>query len=123
MRSLFARPLPAAYAPGFQRVWSLTSYVLAQLDAAAQFNQASRPDLAGKERQEVDFLAGFLPPLLPQADIDRILKEIITEQISPTQNDLRKALGKVFKAFYSRVDKASVDPDLVKRRAEAILAA
>jgi uncharacterized protein YqeY len=71
----------------------------------------------------VDFLARFLPPLLPQADIDRILKEIITEQISLTQNDLRKALGKVFKTFYSRVDKASVDPDLVKRRAEAILAA
>lgn len=94
-----------------------------QLDVAAQFSQASRPDLAGKERQEADFLAKFLPPLLPQADIDRVLKEIITEEIPLTQTDPRKAIGKVFKAFYSRVDKASVDPDLVKRRAEAILAA
>jgi hypothetical protein len=71
----------------------------------------------------VDFLARFLPPLLPQADVDGILKEIITEQISLPQSDPRKALGKVFKAFYSRVDKVSVDPELVKRRAEAILAA
>jgi len=120
---LFARPVPAAYAPGFQRGCSLTTYVLAQLDSAAQFNEASRPDLAGKERQEAEFLARFLPPPLPQADIDRILKEIVTEEIPLIQNDPRKAIGKVFKAFYSRVDKASVDPDLVKRRAEAILAA
>jgi uncharacterized protein YqeY len=100
----------------------LTSW-LAQLDSAAQFNEASRSDLAEKERQEADFLSRFLPPLLPEADIDRILKEIITEHVSQTQLDSRKSIGKVFKTFYSRVDRASVDPDLVKRRTEALLGA
>jgi hypothetical protein len=63
-----------------------------------------------------------LPPLLPETDIDCLLKEIITEQVALTKGDPRKSIGKVFKTFYSRVDKATVDPDLVKRRAEALLA-
>jgi uncharacterized protein YqeY len=121
---LFARLVPVAYAPRFFLcVYLLASHVLAQLDSAAQFNEASRSDLAEKERQEADFLSRFLPPLLPEADIDRILKEIITEHVSLTQLDSRKSIGKVFKTFYSRVDRASVDPDLVKRRTEALLGA
>ncbi|KAI9428617.1 GatB/YqeY domain-containing protein [Lactarius indigo] len=92
-----------------------------RLDSAVQFNQASRPDLAGKEQQEADLLARFLPPLLPEAEVDRILQDVMTEQVSKAQDDPRKSIGRIFKAFYSRVDRASVDPDLLKRRAEALL--
>jgi uncharacterized protein YqeY len=96
---------------------------LSQLDSAAQFNQASRSDLAGKEQQEADLLARFLPPLLPETEIDGILQEIIAEQASQIQGSPHKSIGKLFKAFYSRVDRSAVDPDLVKRRAEALLSA
>ncbi|KAH9061216.1 GatB/YqeY domain-containing protein [Lactarius vividus] len=92
-----------------------------RLDSAVQFNQASRPDLAGKEQQEADLLARFLPPLLPEVEVDRILQEVMTEQVSKAQDDPRKSIGRIFKAFYARVDKASVDPDLLKRRTEALL--
>ena len=92
-----------------------------QLDSAVQFNQASRPDLAGKEQQEATLLARFLPPLLPEAEVDRILQDVMTEQVAQTQGDPRKSIGRIFKAFYARVDRASVDPDLLKRRAEALL--
>lgn len=101
----------------------IVTHSLAQLDSADQFSQASRPDLAAKERQEADYLAGFLPPLLPEAEIDNILKGVISEQLSETQVDPRNSIGKVFKAFYAKVDRSSVDPDLVRRRAEALLAA
>jgi hypothetical protein len=94
---------------------------LEQLDSAVQFSQASRPDLAGKEQQEADLLARFLPPLLPEAEVDRILQNVMTEQLSQAQDDHRKSIGRIFKAFYAKVDKASVDPDLLKRRAEALL--
>ncbi|SRR6266403_5285139 len=101
----------------------LPTHSLAQLDSADQFSQASRPDLAAKEQQEAAFLARFLPPLLSEAEIDRILKGVISEQLSETQADPRKSIGKVFKTFYATVDRARVDPDLVRRRAEALLAA
>lgn len=99
------------------------THSLAQLDSVDQYSQASRPDLAAKEQQEADYLARFLPPLLPEAEIDRILKRVIFEQASGAQTDPRKSIGKVFKTFYAQVDRASVDPDLVRRRAEALLAA
>jgi len=92
-----------------------------RLDSAVQFNQASRPDLAGKEQQEADLLAKFLPPLLHEAEVDRILQDVMSEQVSQAQGDPRKSIGRIFKAFYARVDRASVDPDLLKRRAEALL--
>ena len=99
------------------------THSLAQLDSADQFHQAFRPDLVAKERQEADFLARFLPPLLPEAEINCILKGVISEQLSETHVDPRKSIGKVYKSFYAKVDRASVDPDLVRRRAEALLAA
>lgn len=111
-----------AYIP-FQDFCPFVTLSLAQFDSADQFNRASRSDLAAKERQEADFLAAFLPPLLPEAEIDRILKGVISEQLSETQVDSRKSIGKVFKTFYAQVNRASVDPDLVRRRAEALLAA
>ncbi|KAH7915228.1 GatB YqeY domain-containing protein [Hygrophoropsis aurantiaca] len=89
-------------------------------DSAAQFIKASRPDLAEKERREADILSAFLPPLLSESDIDRVLKEVLVEQ--SITGDPRKALGMVFKSFYSKVDKSSVDTDIVKKRAEALLA-
>jgi hypothetical protein len=112
---------PCAYIP-FQDFCPSVTHSLAQLDSADQFARASRPDLATKERQEADLLAGFLPPVLPEAEIDRILKGVISDQLTETQVDPRKSIGKVFKTFYAKVDRASVDPYLVKRRAEALLA-
>ena len=124
-RNLYSQSLypSCAYIPLQYFFCPFVTHSLAQLDSADQFSRASRPDLAAKERQEVDLLAGFLPPLLPEAEIDLILKGVISEQLSETQMDPRKSIGKVFKTFYAQVDRASVDPDLVRRRAEALLAA
>ncbi|KAH9038707.1 GatB/YqeY domain-containing protein [Lactarius pseudohatsudake] len=72
---------------------------------ARRFNRASRPDLAGKEQQEADLLARFLPPLLPEAEVDRILQGVMTEQVSKAQDDPRKSIGRIFKAFYAKVDR------------------
>ncbi len=95
-------------------------------DAATEFQNASRPDLADKEHQEAAILAAFLPPLLPEAEIDRVLQAVIA---SPEIADAiskgappQRALGQVFKAFYAHVDKANVDSELVRRRAQALLA-
>ena len=103
----------------FKFIFSLAP--LSQLDSADQFSRASRPDLARKEQREADLLARFLPTLLSVTEIDGILQEVIAEQVSQAQGNPRKSIGKVFKAFYSRVDTASVDPDRVRRRAEAFL--
>jgi|ERR1700729_499224 uncharacterized protein YqeY len=92
---------------------------LLQTDSAAQFTGASRPDLAEKENREADILSAFLPPLLAESEIDRVLRDVLAEH--KPEGDPRRALGQVFKTFYAKVDKSTVDTNLVKSRAEILL--
>lgn len=75
--------------------------------------------MAEKEKREAEVLSAFLPPLLAESEIDRVLRNVLAEH--RPEGDPRKALGKIFKAFYASVDKSCVDTDLVKRRAESLL--
>lgn len=58
---------------------------------------------------------------MSEAQIDHALKEVLAEFPQDTNAHPRQIFGKVFKAFYSKVDRSSVDADIVKRRAEALL--
>ncbi|KAI0075352.1 GatB/YqeY domain-containing protein [Panus rudis PR-1116 ss-1] len=96
-------------------------------DVAAQYQTASRADLAEKELQEASILAEFLPPLLSEEEIDRVLQEVISELNLPepkadAKPNPKQLLGKVFKSFYGKVDKAAVpSSEYVTRRATELL--
>jgi uncharacterized protein YqeY len=81
--------------------------------------EASRPDLAEKENHEAEILSKFLPALLPEVVINRILAEII--EALPAGIDKHKSMGRVFKEFYSTIDQSTVDPNIVKKRATEML--
>jgi len=85
-------------------------------DAAVQYTQANRPDLAEKELTEAALLAEFLPALMSSAEIDAIILDILPSLALSPAEDPRKATGKIFKAFYSKVDRSIVDTDVVKTR-------
>lgn len=91
-------------------------------ETAAEFEKAARQDLAEKEKREAELLQIFLPPLLSQVEIDRVLHEIVEEQKPRPGDNMKKVQGMVMKAFYSKVDRSTVDAELVKSRAEAALA-
>jgi len=88
-------------------------------EAASQYDKAKRSDLAMKERQEADILQKLLPPAMSEARIDETLKQII-DSLPVSGN--QRSLGQVFKAFYAQVDKSLVRPDVLKQRAQALLA-
>jgi len=54
---------------------------------------------------------------MSQDAIDSVIRDVYDE-MPKHEGDRCKSLGKVLQAFYSKVDKSSVDPDLVKRRVE-----
>ncbi|KAI0818457.1 GatB YqeY domain-containing protein [Trametes gibbosa] len=119
------KALPSHIAPPSAVVAIIRKAATLRTEAAAEFEKAARQDLAQKEQQEAAYLHTFLPPLLPVADIDRALADVLA---SPAIADVAKAgpaqkvLGQVFKAFYTQVDRSTVDPDLVRQRAQALLA-
>lgn len=90
-----------------------------QAESAADFEKASRPELAEKEREEADILLTFVPPLLSEAEIDRKLSDIISES-KPQARD-KKAQGLILKQFYSSIDRSTVDTNLVTARVKALL--
>ncbi|KAG6866611.1 hypothetical protein C0991_000721 [Blastosporella zonata] len=98
----------------------LRKAVIRRNEAAAKFVQASRQDLADKELQEARILETFLPALLSKADIDTTLREVI--ESLPAETRSQKSLGQIFKLFYQKVDRSTVDTNLVKERAEVLLA-
>ena len=68
-------------------------------EAAKEFTKGSREDLAAKEEAEIKILYDYLPKQLDSVEIEKIIKEIITE----LSIDSPKDLGKVMKAAMARM--------------------
>jgi uncharacterized protein YqeY len=77
----------------------ISSLVRKGQEAAKEFRGANRPDLAAKEEDEIKIYYEYLPEQLTPADVEKILKEIISESSATGLKDL----GTVMKAAMSRM--------------------
>jgi uncharacterized protein YqeY len=68
-------------------------------EAVQEFKKGGRDDLVGKEEQEIKILYGYLPQQLSPKDIEKVLKEIISELDVTDPKDL----GKVMKVAMARM--------------------
>ncbi len=62
-------------------------------EAALQFKQGSRNDLAEKEQGEVEILSEYLPEQLKEEEIEKMLQEIIKETGAESLKDMGKVMG------------------------------
>ena len=69
-----------------------------RLEAAAQFKDAGRSELAAKEESEADLITGYLPSELGDAELDAIISQAIEETGAREPRDM----GQVMKAVMSR---------------------
>ncbi|KAL4080202.1 Yqey-like protein-domain-containing protein [Scleroderma yunnanense] len=99
----------------------LRKAILRRRLSVAEFTKGGRTDLVEREAREAEIISAFVPPMMPEAQIDLALKEVLAEYPEDSNSNPCKSLGVVLKTFYSKVDKSNVDADLVKRRAEALL--
>ena len=77
----------------------ISSLIRKGQEAAKEFKAGDRPDLASKEEEEIKIFYAYLPEQLTQGDIERNLKEIISELSASGPKDL----GKVMKAAMARM--------------------
>lgn len=75
-----------------------------RLDAAGQFRDAGRPELADAEQSEAEIISGYLPPELDEAE----LQEIVRAAIAETGAGSPKDMGQVMKLVMARTQ-GSVD--------------
>ena len=70
-----------------------------RLDAAAQFRDAGRAELAAGEESEAELIGGYLPPELSDAE----LRDLVTAAVSETGAESPKDMGRVMGAVMPRV--------------------
>jgi uncharacterized protein YqeY len=84
-------------------------------DSIAQYEKASRQDLADKEKFEISVIESYLPQQLSQGEIDQIVADAIAATGAQSAADMGKVMGVVKPKLAGRADMGKVS-GLVKAR-------
>ena len=84
-------------------------------DAASQFQEANRPELAEKERNEITMLSEFLPEQLSNDDLLPIVKAEIISSEASSMKDIGKVMGSLKPKLLGKADMSTVSK-LVKEQ-------
>lgn len=75
-----------------------------RLDAATQFRDAGRPELAETEESEAQIISGYLPAELDDAELDRIVEAAVAETGASSPRDMGQVMKAVMAQTGGRVD-------------------
>ena len=62
-------------------------------ESIAQFEKASRTDLADKEKAEIEVLAGYLPKQMSDSEVDQAVAAAIAEAGASSMKDMGKVMA------------------------------
>ena len=85
-------------------------------ESIAQFESAGRAELAAGEKAELEFLKGYLPAQLSEAEVAEVVKATVAELGATSKKDM----GRVMKEVMARV-KGQADGKLVSKLVGAAL--
>ncbi len=75
-----------------------------RLEAATQFRDGGRPELADQEEAEARLITGYLPAELPDAELDAMIATAITQTGASGPRDLGQVMKAVMSASGGRAD-------------------
>lgn len=75
-----------------------------RLDSIEQYTKGNRPDLAEKERGEMELLKTWLPPELTDEEIEAGVREIVASTGAQSKKDMGKVMKEASARFKGRVD-------------------
>jgi uncharacterized protein YqeY len=75
-----------------------------RLEAAAQFRDGGRPELAGQEESEAALIAGYLPAELDDSELQTIVSQAIAETSASSPRDMGQVMKAVMAASGGRAD-------------------
>ena len=94
----------------------LVAAVKSRKESAAQYDEGGRPELAARERQEIEIIQRFLP----QAMSEQEAKAAITELVAELGVTEKKQMGQLMKAVMDRY-RGQIDGKLASRIAGSLL--
>lgn len=83
-------------------------------DSIEQYTSGNRPELAAKERSEMELLKTYLPPELTDDEIESGVREIIASTGAQSKKDMGKVMKEATARYKGRVDGRKIQ-ELVSR--------
>jgi uncharacterized protein len=75
-----------------------------RLEAASQFRDGGRPELAAQEEAEAELIAGYMPQELTDEQLDAIVAAAIAETAAASPRDMGQVMKVVMAKSQGRVD-------------------
>ena len=100
-----------------------TREVKTRRESIEAYEKAERPDLAAKERAEIELLSGFLPAALGEEELRAMVREAIAESGASSARDLGKVMGLLSPRTRNRADGRQVSAMVAQELARTDLAA
>ena len=73
-------------------------------DSIEQYTKGNRPELAEKERSEMELLKAYLPPELTDEEIESGIREIVASTGAQSKKDMGKVMKEATARYKGRVD-------------------
>lgn len=93
----------------------LDKQIKQRLDAAQQFRDGSRPDLAEKEEAEVEILREFMPTPLSEEELQSLIDKAIADTGASSMQDMGKVMGVLRPRIQGRADMGAVSAQIKQR--------
>ncbi len=87
----------------------LMKYAKQREDGITQFKEAGREDLVSKEEAELALVRSYLPEPMGDAELESILKTIITEVGATGMQDMGKIMGAAKQVIGSKADGSRIN--------------
>jgi uncharacterized protein YqeY len=84
------------------------------LDSIESFEKGGRPELAAKERKEIDYLAQYLPKPLEEEEIRQLVREAIAQAGATSKAQMGAVMKIVTEKAAGRVDEKTLSQAVQK---------
>jgi hypothetical protein len=81
------------------------------------FEKENRPELAEKEKEEIEVISAYLPKQLSEEELEEEIDRIIEEVGAESMQDMGKVMGKASQQLAGRADGKTM-ADMVKKKLE-----
>ena len=82
----------------------IKSLIKRNKDSYDQFTSANRPELAEKEKKEMDLLQSYLPEVMNENETEEIVKSTIDKLGISSMKEMGKAMGEIKKNHADTID-------------------
>ena len=97
-----------------REVQMLQKLVKTRQESLDIYTKNNRPELAEKEREEIEVIKRYLPAMLEGAELEAVLKKIVAETGATSAKDMGKVMGAANKQLAGKADGRAIS-EIVKK--------